>query len=41
MCVCTGAIAAGAPGTPDFLKVTDRTRDETQYFRLKGANGDQ
>jgi len=37
----SGAIAAGAPGTPDFLKVTDRTRDETQYFRLKEANGNE
>jgi hypothetical protein len=30
----SGAIAAGAPGSKDFLKVTDRTRYETQYFRL-------
>jgi len=30
----SGAIAAGAPGSADFLKVTDRSSDETQYFRL-------
>ena len=30
----SGAISAGAPGSNDFLKVTDRTRYETQYFRL-------
>jgi len=30
----SGAIAAGAPGSADFLKVTDRSRDEAQYFRL-------
>jgi hypothetical protein len=30
----SGAIAAGAPGSDDFLKVTDKTRYETQYFRL-------
>ena len=33
----SGAIAAGAPGSADFLKVTDRTRDETQYFKLPAS----
>lgn len=33
----SGAIAAGAPGSADFLKVTDRTRDETQYFKLAAS----
>jgi len=33
----SGAISAGAPGSADFLKVTDTTRDETQYFKLRAS----